>query len=386
MPDSVFKNLSRRPSVDPEDPLSRALLPRRRSSRAPLWAGLTGTIVVHLLGLLIIPNSLFDVEPSEIKNPYKEYEIELTDPEEPDPAYTQTNPDVPDNEPDETERIAARNQQAAQETPAEELDPNQRPSTESEDTQPTDQFLSGDLSPPQLSPPPSDSETEPQEQSESVPEVPPAPPLQPLRKEIPVFGSLDENDPDETGVAEQDFEETEETPTNISDKIDGEAEEGSEEEQLQSPQFPMAAVNPSESVISEMPSPRPRPRLPRVAPGPIVNKAPGVSKTGSIAVNARFSEFGEYMERLIETVSMRWNTLAEDGAKMENNSMVKLRFLLNSSGTVTDIELMETTAKAIGIYMCRSAISQGSPYAPWTEEMIQTFGDSEEITFAFYYQ
>ena len=388
MSDPVFKSLSKEDQTRESDPLSDALLPKRADSRVSIWAGLAGTLIIHMLGLLIIPDSLLYVEPSEIQNPYKDYQIELMDPEEPeepDPTYTQTNPDAPDNEPDETNRFAARNQQAAQEELPDELDPNERPSSESDDPKETDQFITGDLSPPDFSPPPSESQKEPQEEQQAVPEVLPAPPIAPLRKEVPISGSLEDTDPDEIGIAETDFEKTEDVPTNVDQQIDGEVEEGERDEMLQSPQPLITAVPPSESVTSDSPSPRPRPKMPRVAPGPVRNKAPGVSRTGSIGVDAKFSEFGEYMERLIETVSVRWNALARDGAKMENNSHVKISFVLHSSGSVTNIDLEDSTAKAIGIYMCRSAIALGSPYAPWTEEMITTFGDSEEITFTFYY-
>jgi len=171
----------------------------------------------------------------------------------------------------------------------------------------------------------------------------------------------------------------------VEKQIDGEADEGEEDERLQSNQPLVSVAQRSESTSTAVPSPRPRPRLPRVAPGPIRNKKPGVSRTGSIAVDAKFSEFGEYMERLIETVSVRWNALAQDGGKMEGNSKVTISFFLENSGVVTDIELVETTAKAIGIYMCRSAIADGSPYAPWSEEMIEAFGNNEKVTFTFYY-
>jgi len=370
--------------------LSDALSRKRKGSKKSIWTGLAGTVFVHLLGLLVVPDAFLSVDPSEVKNPYKEYQIVLNDPEEPEePTYTQTNPDAPDNEPDETDRFAARNQQAAQEEAAEELDPDERPSSESDDNVETDQFLSGSFEPPEFAPPPSESQEESEEESEEseeMPEVMPVPPVVPLKKEVPIFGELDEKDLEEDGIAETDFEKEEEDPTNVDLQIDGEEEEGEEEERFQSPQPMISAVKPSEAFSLNAPSPRPRPKLPRVAPGPIRDKKPGVSKTGSIAVDAKFSEFGEYMERLIETVSTSWNTLAQEGAQMENNSKVTLSFVLNSSGEVQEINLKETTAKAIGIYMCRSAISQASPYAHWSEEMIMAFGTEEEITFTFYYR
>jgi len=35
---------------------------------------------------------------------------------------------------------------------------------------------------------------------------------------------------------------------------------------------------------------------------------------------------------------------------------------------------------------CTSAITSRAPYGPWTEDMISVLGESQEMTFMFYYQ
>ena len=90
-------------------------------------------------------------------------------------------------------------------------------------------------------------------------------------------------------------------PTNVNEYIQGEAEEGEEDAQEFAALRPAVnPQNPQQVSDASQPSPRPRPRLPKVAPGPVRNHAPGVSRTGRIAVDAKFSEFGEYMDYIIQ--------------------------------------------------------------------------------------
>lgn len=371
-----------------EAPLLAALLERRSISRKSLIAGIVGTILFHLLGFFGLPGDVFSTEQSDIVNRFREYEIELApEIEEPEQQYTQTNPDAPENEPDDTNNFAARDQQAAQEELPDEIDDLNRPSSESEDDIETNQFISGDLSPPEFSPPPSPQQSQEQEQLQEAPLLAPKNQTQPLIKAIPIAGQQEEKDPDETGLAEVEHDE-DESPTNVNEYIQGEAEEGEEQEQGAANAQPLSLPqNAQEALEASEPSPRPRPRLPKVAPGPVANKSAGVSRTGTIAVDAKFSEFGEYMERLIEIVSARWNSLADEAAAKENNSKVVLRFVLTKDGLISDMETRPgTTAKVIGIYMCRTAIEEGMPYGPWTEEMVEVFGLDEEVNFTFYYR
>lgn len=362
------------------NPVGALLLDRKLFSRRSLIIGLVCTLLFHLLGAWVVPGDLFDAESSEIKNQYKEYQIELVEdvPEEEEEVYTQTNPDVPDNVPDDTNRFAARNQQAANEVAPEELDPNNRPASESEDDIDTDQFLTGDLTEPIPTTPPSEAQ-------EQVDPTEAARQSLAQKKAIPIFGALDESDPDQEGIAENDFEEElEEAPTNVVDLFEGDEEEGEEDA--------VETQNESESESTLIaqdyapPSPRPRPQLPKVASGPVRNSPLGVSKVGKIAVDAKFSEFGEYMERLIEVVSVRWNYLASERASKERNSVVRISFTLTKDGFVSNIATEpSTTSKAIGIYVARAAVQEGSPYGVWTSEMVEVFGNEETVNFSFHY-
>lgn len=365
-------------------------------------AGLLGTLFAHLWLYFLLSNGFLKTEPVETVDPYREFSIELDNPdpeEEEDQSYTETNPDVPENEPDQTNRFGARSQQAANEEVPEEIDPANRPAVESADLVETDQVLTGSLSEPLPAPLPareSADEAQEEQNQEAQPPSPEQPQLvavvsgaQAQRKEIPLFGSQEEAE-DESGIADYDYAKLDEAPTNVIDLIEGEAEEGEAEETVEdSPELPgsvaivsMEAVDPLEGV----PAPRARPQLPRLPASPRRNSNLGVSNVGNLAVDAKASKFGEYMERLIETVSLNWNDLVDRSSSVERKSVVKIRFMLTSDGFVSDIEILEgTTSRAIGIYMCRQAIERGIPYGPWPAGLVDMFGEEEDVTFTFHY-
>lgn len=360
-----------------KEPLLAVLNDRRWFSREGIVIGILLTLFFHGLALWVIPTGLFESQPFVDDDPYKEYSIEL-EPEEVEDVYTQTNPDEAENAPDETNRFAARDQQAANEEKPEELDPNNRPASKSDDDIETDQILSGDLQPiPVLPPQGSEAETNEQSQQAQVAS-------NGLKKAIPIFSELPEDELDDEGIKDHNFEEMLEDATQVTELFKGEEEEG--EDDAEKTEEVQESQQVTQSIGVPIPSPRPRPKLAKVAPGPVRNSTAGVSNTGNIAVDAKFSQFGDYVERLIEVVSIRWNTLADDSAVRESNSMVRLRFKLNSNGDVENIDLLDSTAKFIGISLCRTAIQSGSPYGEWTDEMIEVLGYDEEITFSFHYR
>lgn len=366
------------------------------------WAiGVVGTVLIHLWLLFLLSLKWMDPEPTAVPDPFKTFSIELAAPEEEeDQIYTQTNPDVPQNEPDETNRFGARSQQAANEEAPEAIDSENRPATQSDDDIETDQFLRGSLEEPILAAPPTPEpadEQEAEQQAAAQPPSPDAPLLQQInsddaaqRKEIPLFGSQ-EDEQDESGIADYDYEKLKEAPTNITELIEGEETEGGVEKALEPvPNVtPNAATPPlvAASNFDGLPSPKPRPKLPRVASGPVRDSRLGVTAIGQVAVDAKGSKFGEYMERLVEAVSLNWDDLVQRSSSVERKSVVKIRFMLRRDGVVTDIEILDgTTARAIGIYMCREAIQRGVPFGPWPTGLVDIFGEEEDVTFTFHYR
>ncbi len=388
-----------------EHPLKRPVKRRGNYTREQVIVGLLGTLLAHIWIFYMLSLGFLQTEAPKVEDKYREFSIELEAPEEPEEPeeqqiYTQTNPDVPENEPDETNRFAARDQQAANEEKPEEIDPDNRPAVESDDTIETDQVLTGSLEEPLLAPPPSPDPSESAEENQTQPAQPPSldQPLliatdassQAQRKEVPLFGSLEDQE-DESGIADYDYSKLEEPATNVTDLVEGEDSDGEEEKTLdENPASPASVVRmPVEAMNAGQdgfPSPRARPQLPRLPSGPTRDSRLGVSSMGKLAVDAKASKFGEYMERLIETVKFNWDDLVQRSSTEEGKSVVKIKFMLNSAGVVTDIEILEgTTSRAIGIYMCRQAIERGVPYGEWPEGLVEMFGEEEDITFNFYY-
>ncbi|MBC2607757.1 hypothetical protein [Pelagicoccus albus] len=373
-------------------------------SKRQITVGVLGTFLGHIWLYLLFSSGFFEPGPiPESSDPYQEFSIELEAPEaqEPEPVYTKTNPDVPENEPDETNRFGARDQQAANEEAPEEIDPDNEPATESDDIIETDEFLTGSLVEPLVAPPPAPEAQEQETQEQPRPVQPPStnqPLIQaldasgmPLKKEIPLFGSQEDAE-DESGIAEHKYDKMEEAPTNVTDLFEGEEEEGEETEQTveKSPQVsPSVAAQPTLEAIHTaegVPSPRPRPQLPRVVTSPVRNSNLGVSNIGVVSADSRSSELGEYADRLFETISLYWNDLANRSAAELDKSVVKVRFRLGNDGAVLDIEILEgTTAKAAGIYLCREAIQRSSPFAPWPQSIVDLYGDYKDVFLTFNY-
>lgn len=369
---------------------------RARQLRRAAIVGLVGAILLHLLGWVALPGGLFEVESGEIVNPYREYTVELLPEEEEtlDPTYTQTNPDAPLNEPDETDRFGARDQQAANLEAPELIDPDNRPATESEDSIETEQFITGSLAEPALPPPPSQQATEKQEAAEATQEPTEPQPLlhavepksEAQRLDIPIAGEIEELDPESEGIAENDFEKRAAESTNLDELVEGESEEG-DESQLASPESAPLPRRPSSVVTASdgIPSPRPRLQLPRVPSGPVRNSDLGVTQTGTLAVDAKGTKFGEYMERLIETVSLNWDYNVQNTSTGETQGKVVVSFVLDRFGRIQSMDNLENTSGLLGLRMCRAAIEQGVPYGPWPPEVVELFGSEEQITFTFYY-
>ncbi len=339
--------------------------------RSSIVAGIVGALLFHLLFVLGLPSSYLILDPSERSESTKEFDIEIVSaPEEEDvlPKYVETNPNVPDNIPDETMNESSRNQQAANPDPVEELSLDQSPSSTSDDDIPSEKILSGDL---EVQPLASASPSAEQPEQEASDPREPADP----RKTNPLSGYEEDEMISEEGTGMMESEEFQ----NLT--VDTEKNEGEEREPEEArPLVVQTTPQPNR------PTPKPRRRVVKVPPGPIKNQRAGVSATGAVAYDSKLSDYGEYMQRFQEAVSLRWNHICNVSAHHESNSMVKVEFKLTKDGLIRDLEIVDTTAQPIGILNCRKAVSDGQPYGEWSEEMIAVFGEEQTVKFAFYYR
>lgn len=138
-----------------------------------------------------------------------------------------------------------------------------------------------------------------------------------------------------------------------------------------------------------LPAPRKRARLSMKIPaGPLAKSPARVSRQGLIAADSRFSEFGAYLQRMLEAVSRQWNLL---GTKYDLSSAIGSRvgveYSVDSTGRITDFKILFSDSTNTGRALCEQAILSTAPYGEWTREMFVTFaGKPQSVKIIFYYK
>ena len=356
--------------LDPvKDPADRSIL-----------IGIVATVVIHLILVVLSPQFGFDKFSGihtgisvNNRDHGKTFDFELTPPtpqEKPrDPTqFVDTNPDAPANEPDKTNNFSNRNQQSAQEKAAKEIDPENRPSiTNAQDKIKNDSsIVTGDLS-------------KPQSGAQAMPEA--KTPEQTEQKEQKVrmdqsqLNGFDKNEgKSEDGVASNTSESK--NPTNRADQT----LEGSRD--AKDPDGALAAID-----AAHRAQPKSRQRLTAPRTTILTNRTSGVANVGVIGRDARWSEYGEYINELEEIVQMQWYKILEDShVSPPHGSHVVITFKINSKGDIDIVKVEDADAGKQGVFSCQSAIQSPAPYRKWTDQMIAILGDEQQLTFAFYYQ
>jgi len=364
----------------PEKTTRRAGLPRFSDNpdTRSVQIGVLGTVLLHVLLFVAVPYFLkfqpvkkftppdsqqFDVElaPEEFEAPQP-----LPPPKPPAPfKFVEVNPDAPDNVPDKTDNFGAQNQQVAQEKPSPETG-SDRPAMEGKKDFESTQIVSGQLS------------------QQTLPSAPPTP------MEVPQQGRDAQQRAEQNplhGFEKAEGEELESYGTNVA-KLP-EATPNAQERVEGQKNIPVV-----DSATGMMPRidpkrPRPAPKLEkRARPAIFAENKIGTQNIGPVAVDAKWSNYGQYLQQLIETVQIQWDRiLIQSRVYPPSGTMVVVKFILNKKGEIERIievgpELSPEQAKQ----SCVSAITARSPYGDWTDDMVKVLGESQEMTFSFYYQ
>jgi hypothetical protein len=162
-----------------------------------------------------------------------------------------------------------------------------------------------------------------------------------------------------------------------------EKQEGAKTDQdFDGPQSMMHALDPRR--------PRPRPQIVKqqqVRPAVLSENNFGTANIGPTAVDARWSNYGAYLQRMIDTVQIQWERIIiEKRANPVLGSTVSVKFIMDSEGKIAKIVNVDSTANETASRACINAITDRSPYGPWTDDMRAVLGDQQEMTFTFYYQ
>jgi hypothetical protein len=350
-----------------EDPDSRSTL-----------VGVIGVILFYLLLWLVGPYLLrFDHQAPgpQVTAAARQFNIELAPDTfvkptpKPPPAdrFVEANPDAPENTPDQTRNFSDRNQQVAQEKPTPE-GKSDRPALEGKKDFESTQIVTGQLN-------------QPLEHNQAVPETvaPPNPkPVEVVRAEqnpLPGFEKkLGENQESVgSNVAKI---------PNVTQPTQEKVEGAKNVPLIQN----ATAVQPSVDPLR----PQPRPQLasqPNNRPALFAENKFGTSNMGPVAYDAKWSSYGQYLKRLIETVDIQWNeVLRSSGAFPPSGSDVTVTFVLDSAGRIARIVKVESTSNDVGSRACVSAITDRAPYGAWSDDMKAVLGEEQQLTFRFFYQ
>jgi len=148
---------------------------------------------------------------------------------------------------------------------------------------------------------------------------------------------------------------------------------------------PPEQTKPWQEVAQEQ---RPRPRVVETTVmGPLKTSATGVHNVGVLAVNAKFSEFGAYLQRMNEVIASQWTRLVGQFRLplSDRGTYVFIAFKINAEGEVVELDVLEATASSPAVLACKDAILSRAPYGPWTESMRSTLEEPEALRVKFHY-
>lgn len=347
--------------------------------------GLVGTVVFHIVayfGAMKIPfgGAGGEQPPDDVASMREKYEKqELTfllaedEPPRRPMRFVEVNPDAPENDPGQTDNFGARNQQAAQPEPG--RDNSDRAKTTGEADQST-AVVTGSRQPPVEAMPMAGTNGQ---SGAGVTAVVIGNPNQPRAAEpLPGLEKIIGDNPEglgsnlgkvSAGKAEDDK------------SREGRTEGDDSERQL------LAVSGGGVPGTPGRPTPRPRQRLQNVRPAVLANQPLSASNIGMPAVSSRLSEAGVWWDEFIGTVDGQFQKLAaEMGARPPSRSHVVVRFTVNTKGEIRILDVEgEETAGRVATLTCLDSVRARAPYRPWTPEMINMFGEEEEVIFSFYF-
>lgn len=362
--------------------------------KSPEWkAGVVGTVFAHVV-LLLLVRALPKDWPGAgsavtAPDPNRSFEIELSpdlfatkSPPLAPPRFVEVNPAAPDNAPDKTPFIGAQNQQVAQPVPSPE-EASDTPKVDGEGKQNSTAIVSGVGQVP-----------EPARASEIL-----------ERFFTPKHADEAKDDPSAKPSAEQAARAV--NAPSGGEQVLGEADGGIGSTVTRLPPVEGAETGPEARAGSatgkaatggyfagtpriDRDRPMNRPRLAETVnarQAPTIKNQFGSKNIGAVAYNAKWSAYGEYMQRLIDAVQAQWERLIlRSSVYPTSGALVKVEFRIDAKGEISEILRVQGSGGEIAQRLCVSAITERAPYGEWTEDMIAVLGKEQEITFTFYYQ
>ncbi len=361
------------------------LFPEEPADRGAVLGAALATAIAHLMLAALVP---WEMGPEAFSGRARHQEIEYAGEvrdemaaARPDPErqrFVEANPDAPSSPPDETRNFSNRDQQSAQPEPVRDSSPDRTPRVNGEEAD-SPKIVQGNLMEEKLE----GSLLITGGEAEAG-------------AEMPEFQSLPPpSAPDFTRAAVPAPADAEGMGSHLKPSAAEDPAPSRQEREI----VPLA-LNPLTVASGSVPAekeeagalkgaPLPRPRLaPRLPPGPLKQSARGVSRAGRMAIDANFSEFGDYLQRMFEAVSWRWNLLAEQTRRSyaEMHSQVEIEFFLTRQGQVKDLKVIQSSAGKTATLICEDAVKSPAPYGKWTDEMAAALGERQAVRITFQYR
>lgn len=132
---------------------------------------------------------------------------------------------------------------------------------------------------------------------------------------------------------------------------------------------------------------RPRASIPSGTAGLLLRNSVGVNRAGAVAIDARFSQYGDYTQRMLEAIQSSWWSIIERSQfEGVNRGRVTVRFRLHRDGTVTDATILSNEVTRVMSLACKDAVMAPAPYDAWRADMVALYGESDIVTINFYYR
>ena len=348
--------------------------PEGRSS----LVGIVGVIIFYLLLWIVSPYLLKFEHVPFVKNPRaagKQFNIEIAPdtfiskpaPKPPPPfKFVEANPDAPDNTSDKTKNFSFMNQQVAQEKPTPE-GKSDMPALEGKKDIQSTQIVSGQLS-------------KPVEHVEAIPPEEFTPPTE-------AKAAKAEQNP-LTGFEKREGESKDGFGTNVSRITENAKPIPERIEGVRNAPFVQDAMANQPAIDRDRPRPRPQVvSQQQVRPAVFTENKFGTQNIGNVAVDAKWSNYGVYLNKMIETVQMEWDKILTESKNYPGSgTYVTVKFILDDEGKISRIVDVDNHSTDQGSRSCVSGITNRAPYGPWTDDMKAVLGKQQEMTFTFYYQ
>ena len=286
------------------------------------------------------------------------------------PKFVETNPDAPENTPDNTTNFAAQNQQSAQEKPNPDSKGDHAATEGRKDFEST-QVVSGELTPPTEAPPP-----EPPPTPEVAKALQQAADARKAENPLPGFEKMEGLNPE--GFGQNIAPPSTEKSTAAAEKVAG------------SKDAPTTVGNAS-PVQAAIDPRKPQPRVvlnqQRVRPAIFAEDRVGTPNIGLAAYDAHWSNYGAYLQRLVDSVQIQFQKLTDESKIYPpSGTIVTVKFRLDKEGKISEIISVDAGGGGQqSASVCTSAITTRAPYGKWTEDMVAMLGETTEFTWKFYY-